>query len=118
MVVRSQELSKLAAALGGIPILGCRRDSPAGRAGLTYGDVLLSVNGMQTPDWAAYIEARALSARSMTVEVFREGLHLHFELELDLVAIGPQELLAEIIADSLVPLAPPPPSAARDLPKN
>jgi len=107
MVVRSQDLSKLATALGGLPILGCRRDSPAGRAGLTYGDVLLAVNGMATPDWASFIEARALSATSMRVEIFRDGLHLHLELAFDQTPIDPHELLAEIVADSLVPLVAP-----------
>jgi len=111
---RSAELSKLAMALGGIPILGCRRDSPAGRAGLTYGDVLLAVNGMPTPDWASFIEARALSSTTMRVEVFRDGLHLHLELALDTNPIDPQDLLAELIADSVVPLAPEP---ARHHPK-
>lgn len=107
MVVRSQDLSKLASALGGLPILGCRRDSPAGRAGLTYGDVLLAVNGMQTPDWASFIEARSLSATSMRVEVFRDGLTLHLELSLDQTPVDPQQLLAEIVAEALVPLVPP-----------
>jgi S1-C subfamily serine protease len=63
-------------------VLGCRPGSPAARAGIQYGDVLLSVNNVATPDWAAYIEARKLSRERMHVELFRAGEHLIFELEL------------------------------------
>lgn len=111
-----KDLHKLAAALGGLPVLGCRADSPADRAGVVYGDILLAVNGRPTPDWTAFIEARSLSATTMVVEVFRDGqqLRLVVPLEQSPQSIEPAELLAELIAERLVPLdMTPPPNAEK-----
>ena len=100
-----KDLAKLAVALNGLPILGCRPDSPADRAGIVYGDILLSVNGRATPDWTAFIEARALDSTSMRIELFRDGQQLEFIVPLDAnEPIDPAQLLAELIAERLVPL--------------
>lgn len=79
----SEQLTKLATALGGLPVLGCRPGSPAARAGIRYGDVLLSVNGVPTPDWATYVEARAIRPREMEVAIFRGGDELTVQLVFD-----------------------------------
>jgi S1-C subfamily serine protease len=109
-----KDLCKLAAALNGLPVLGCRADSPADRAGVVYGDILLSVNGRATPDWTAFIEARSLSTTTMEVEIFRDGqtLKLVVPLEDSPQAIDPAQLIAELIAERLIPLdlTPPPPA--------
>lgn len=78
-----KDLCALASALGGLPVLGCQPDSPADRAGVVYGDILLSVNGRPTPDWMAFVEARALDARAMDIEVFRDGRQLRFVVPLE-----------------------------------
>jgi S1-C subfamily serine protease len=83
MLLSSEQLTKLATALGGLPVLGCRPGSPAARAGIRYGDVVLSVNGVPTPDWNAYVEARHSRARDMQVAIFRAGEELTIELAFD-----------------------------------
>lgn len=99
------ELEKLASALGGLPVLGWRPGSPADSAGVRYGDILLAVNSVKTPDWASFIEARALNKDSMVVELFREGLLLTIEMPLKETAlVDPATLLAELIAERIVPL--------------
>lgn len=100
------ELTKLAAALGGLPVLACRAGSPAAVAGIRYGDIVLSVNGVETPDWSAFIAGRTKSNTEMRVELFRDGERLTFDLLLDAAPIDPPTLLAEILAERIVPLAP------------
>lgn len=107
-MIGMKELTKLAAALGGLPVIGCRADSPAARAGVSYGDVVLSVNGMATPDWSAFVEARGRSSTSMSIELFRDGEHVHLEFALDQHApIDPPQLLAELISEHVVALPMP-----------
>ena len=50
----------LAKALEGIPILGTLSGTPAARAGIRYGDILLSVNGRRTKTMLDYVEAKAI----------------------------------------------------------
>lgn len=88
-MLSSEQLTKLATALGGLPVLGCRPGSPAARAGVRYGDVLLSVNGVKTPDWASYIEARSQRKLAMTIEVFRGGEEMTIEMALEQLAPDP-----------------------------
>ena len=83
MLLSSEQLTKLATALGGLPVLGCRSGSPAARAGIRYGDVVLAVNGVPTPDWATYVEARQQCARDMKVAIFRWGIELSVDLHFE-----------------------------------
>lgn len=106
MLIDRVELTKLATALGGLPVLACRAGSPAARAGIRYGDIVLAVNGIKTPDWAAFIEARGKNQRTMQLELFREGTQLSLEIELTgSVDIDPPSLLAELIAERIVPIS-------------
>jgi S1-C subfamily serine protease len=76
------ELAKRAAELGGLPVLACRPGSPAELAGVRDGDILLGVNGIKTPDWASFIEARSKNPQRMTFHLFRDGEHVTIEIEL------------------------------------
>jgi predicted metalloprotease with PDZ domain len=79
--MRRDELEALATAMGGLAILGCLPSTPAAEAGLRYGDVLLEVNGVPTPDWVAYV--RASRTRSvMAIRVFRDGSEVRLALSL------------------------------------
>jgi hypothetical protein len=71
-----------------------------------YGDILMTVNGMATPDWGAYLEARALVQGHMCVELFRAGdtLVLEFDLLAPTEPVDPASLLAELIEHGMMPL--------------
>jgi regulator of sigma E protease len=73
----------LAAALGGLPVLGCLPGSPVDRAGIKYGDVLLSVDGQLTPSWDAYIAARESSGPSIRLRLSRDGREFEVDVPLD-----------------------------------
>lgn len=76
-------LSQLARSLNGLPVYGCLPGSPAEKAGVRFGDVLLSVDGCATPTWEAYIEARASSGESIRLRLFREGNEFEVDVPLD-----------------------------------
>jgi S1-C subfamily serine protease len=101
-----EDVTRLATQLNGVPVLGCRPDSPAARAGVRYGDILMAVNDMPTPDWASYIEARTRGRGRMRVEVFRAGETLVFEFALPAATapVDPVALLEGLIEDRVVPL--------------
>ena len=99
-MLSSEQLTRLATALGGLPVLGCRPGSPAARAGVRYGDVLLAVNGTPTPDWQTYIEARAQRDKAMQIAIFRGGEELVIELVFD-GAITPDQWLDTFTDDEL-----------------
>src|SRR5262245_50558495 len=98
-MLKWEDVQRLATRLNGVPVLGCLPVSPAALAGVRYGDILISVNDMPTPDWAAYVEARARNRGHMRVELFRAGETLVFELALPAVneQVDPLTLLQEIM---------------------
>lgn len=97
---------ELARALEGLPIFGCLPGSPADRAGIRYGDVLLAVDDVPTRTVDDYLAVRKRSGPSIRVRVFRAGT----EMEIDLVlreAMEPHEVAAGI-ADLLFEPEPEP----------
>lgn len=106
-MLKWEDVTRLATRLNGVPVLGCRPGSPAALAGVRYGDILISVNNVPTPDWAAYVEARALGRGQMRVEVFRAGETLVLELALPTVTeqVDQLALLQELMESGVVPLS-------------
>jgi S1-C subfamily serine protease len=74
------KLEQLAKVLEGIPVLGCLEGSPGERAGIRYGDVVLSVNGVKTSDMDLYLMARELRSDGAEIVVFRDGVEIVIEL--------------------------------------
>jgi predicted metalloprotease with PDZ domain len=105
-MLKWEDVARMATLLKGVPVLGCRPGSPAACAGVQYGDILIAVNGMATPDWGAYIEARARVQGHMCVELFRTGdtLVLEFDLPAPTEPIDPAALLEELIEHGTAPL--------------
>jgi S1-C subfamily serine protease len=90
------DLARLATALGGLPILGCLAGSPAQDAGIRYGDILLSLDGMPTSSWDEFLVARNQAGRVIVVRVFRQGQELDVALELRSPDKTPEEVLDEL----------------------
>lgn len=86
-------ITRLATALGGLPILGCGQASPAGVAGLRYGDILLSLNGVRTASWSDFFQARWQSPGAVVVRVFRQGVEFEAPLALSPKVKSPREVL-------------------------
>lgn len=82
-MINKTNLTQLAVALSGLPVYGCLPGSPAERAGVRCGDVLLSVDGHATPSWDAYLAARENSGASLRLRLFRDGQELELDVPLD-----------------------------------
>ena len=90
------ELTQLASSLGGLPILGCLPGSPAARAGIYYGDIVLSLDGRPTPSWSAFLQASAQRDRAdqaLRLRIFRSGRELELVLSLSPNASSPRAVL-------------------------
>lgn len=94
-------LSKLAEALGGLPILGCLEGSPADEAGVRYGDVLLAIDGMATRTWDDFLQARAKSQGRFLARIFRDGAEFEIEVPLKPATKSPLETLLELVDQRL-----------------
>lgn len=99
-MIPKKSLFALAKALEGLPVLGALEGTPAARAGVRYGDVLLSVNGMRTKTVMDYVKAKNLRSDGMNIVVFRSGEETLTELTYDEppTKADPASLLAELIS--------------------
>src|SRR5690349_19996568 len=98
-MIEYRSLLALAKALEGLPILGALEGTPAAKAGIRYGDVLLSVNGMRTRTVVDYVEAKNLRADGMDIVVFHAGEERIAELTYSEAAtpVDAAALLAELV---------------------
>lgn len=87
------ELTRLAHSLNGLPIMGCSSGSPAARAGLRYGDIVLSLDDVPTPSWSAFLRASGPRGRSARMRVFRQGATVELELSLSRALHTPRAVL-------------------------
>lgn len=79
------ELQSIAKALNGIPIWGVLPGSASALAGVRSGDVVLKVNGLETPSFEHFLRARDLCKQRFDLEVYRDGaiMKLSVSLQLD-----------------------------------
>ncbi len=109
------QLNKLAETLGGIAVWGCLSGSRAQRAGVGYGDIVLSVNGVRTSNMDEYLQARALRNDIIQLVVFRDGAEVSVDIELDpgqrreYTREELESVTSEIVSARMVPTERPPP---------
>jgi S1-C subfamily serine protease len=76
LMMSRRQLEEIAEAVRGIPVWGCLPGSTAAEAGVRYGDIVLSVNGLDTPTIVEYLQARKLRTDGYTLRLFRAGEEL------------------------------------------
>lgn len=98
-MIPRKSLFSLAEALDGLPVLGALAGTPAARAGVRYGDILLSVNGKRVRTVNDYVEAKNSRTDGMDVVVFRAGEERVITLSYQegSTAVDPAALLAELV---------------------
>ncbi|MEM1347945.1 MAG: PDZ domain-containing protein [Myxococcota bacterium] len=79
---RREDIQKLAEALGGIAVFGCIPDSPAARAGVQYGDILLAVDGHVITSHVDYVDHIRNSGDDLSILVFRNGEEVTLRLDM------------------------------------
>lgn len=97
------DLAHLATALGGLPILGCLEGSPAERAGIRYGDILLAVDGTPTTSWDDFLRVRSQSVGQMQAQVFRHGQTFEVTIPLRASSKTPEQVLGELQERRILP---------------
>ncbi len=71
-----RQLEEIGKVVCGIPVWGCLPGSTAAEAGVRYGDIVLSVNGMATPTIVEYLQARKLRQDGFVLCLFRSGTEI------------------------------------------
>lgn len=69
-----KQLEEIAEVVRGVPVLGCLPGSSAAEAGIGYGDIVLSVNGVDTPTIVEYLQARRQRSDGYVLRLFRSGI--------------------------------------------
>ena len=104
-MLNPDRLEHLAAILKGVPIWGALPGSPAARAGLRYGDVLLAFDTVRTETLGDFLRAHERSGRQWVLRVFRDGEEriLSFDVPRASLLPEPEEVLARINRARLMP---------------
>lgn len=79
-VLKLTDVFAIAKIYGGLAYLGSIEGSPAEKARLRRGDVVLAVNGMKTPDLMSFLQARRLREGGCIVRYLRDGVEHEVEL--------------------------------------
>ena len=79
-MMQRKKLEEIAAAVQGVPVWGCLPGSTAAEAGVRYGDIVLSLNGVATDSFEAFLCAHDTNSGELAIEVFRDGARLAFTM--------------------------------------
>jgi S1-C subfamily serine protease len=82
-LLKNSDFFAIAKIYGGLAYLGSIAGSPAERARLRRGDVVLAVNGHPTPDLMSFLHARSKREGGATVRFVRDGVEQEVELVWD-----------------------------------
>lgn len=82
-MISTKAVFALAKALEGLPVLGTLDRTPAARAGVRWGDILLEVNGRRTRTVNDYVDAKSRREDGMSIVVFRDGATIAIEIVFD-----------------------------------
>jgi len=97
-MISRKQLEEMAEAVRGVPVLGCLPGSTSAEAGVRYGDIVVSVNGVPTPTINEYLEARKLRTDGYELVLFRAGEEFKVFVPFR-PPIDPMEALVAQIAD-------------------
>jgi S1-C subfamily serine protease len=85
--LKDTDFFAIARIYGGLAYLGSIQGSPADRARLRRGDVVVAVNGVPTPDLISFLQARSQRKDGATVRFVRDGVEREVELEWDVAHV-------------------------------
>jgi S1-C subfamily serine protease len=67
------QVERIARALGGFAVWSVPPGSAARRAGVCFGDIILSVNGIPTPSFKTFLRASRAQLATLEFKVLRNG---------------------------------------------
>ena len=107
-----KQLEEIAETVQGVPVWGCLPGSTAAEAGVRYGDIVLSVNGVPTPGIDEDLQARKLRSDGFELRLFRAGteftVFVPFRPPTDQLAALAMQIAdgRYVVSDSSIPPAP------------
>jgi S1-C subfamily serine protease len=111
-----KQLEEIAETVRGVPVWGCLPGSTAAEAGVRYGDIVLSVNGVPTPGIEEYLEARKLRTDGFDLVLFRAGEEIRVYVPFRAPSDPMAALAAQIAHGRYVPPSEPPEREPKPLP--
>jgi len=78
-----RQLFDLAQVLEGMPLLAVMENSPAEKAGLRYGDIVLFVNDMRVNNADSFVKARSKNPNTINLVIWRNSSELTFSFKFE-----------------------------------
>jgi S1-C subfamily serine protease len=95
-MISRKQLEEIAATVQGVPVFGCLPGSSAAEAGVRYGDIVLSANGVRTFGIDEYVAARSLRVDGLELRLLRGGQELSLFVEFRVSEDRIEELAGQI----------------------
>lgn len=104
-MISAKDLNALARTIEGVPVWGVFGNGPARKAGVQFGDVILSCNGVRTKSIDDYLVAMNRDVDGCrTIIVFRDGAELEIAIAVEGESVTMEDAAREIEQGNMLPV--------------
>lgn len=104
-MISAKDLNALARTIEGVPVWGVFGNGPARKAGVQFGDVILSCNGVRTRSIDDYLVAMNRDVDGCRkITVFRDGAEVDIAITIEGDAVSIEDAAREIEEGKMLPV--------------